>query len=166
MSAIDHLTCPVCLEILSQPVQLPCQSLVCASCVTRWLTVSASSQCPCCFSNISLDPGSINPAPSLILQLLRDVLVDCPTCKVCVMSRSFGEHQCTPQPKQVNQDDLQVTSSMIHQLLPESPENLVEIPTKGTVSHNLALNNIVLTILLTIVATDTCESNTSSTWYE
>ena len=163
LSAIDHLKCPVCLEILSQPVQLPCQSLVCASCVTGWLTVSASSQCPCCFSDTALDPGSINPAPSLILQLLGDVLVDCPTCKVCVKSRSFGEHQCTPQPKRVNQDELQVTSSVIHQLLSESPENLVEIPTKGTVSHKLSVKCHTFNHVFTALATDPCKSNTSST---
>ena len=135
LSAIDHLKCPVCLDILSQTVELPCRSLVCASYIISWLTTSASCQCPCCFSDTPLEPSSITPAPTLIWQLLGDVLVVCPICEVDVQSRLFSEHQCTPQPKRANKEELQVTSSVIQQLLSESPENVVEIPTKGTVSH-------------------------------
>ena len=135
LSAIDHLRCPVCLEILSQPVELPCRAVVCASCIISWLTVSASSQCPCCFSETPLDSAFINPAPSLILKLLGDILVSCPNCRVDVKAGSLDNHQCTPQPQRVSKDELQVTSSVIHQLLSESPENVVEIPTRGTVGH-------------------------------
>ena len=131
LSAIQHLKCPLCLEILSQPIELPCRSLVCASCATSWFTISASCQCPCCFSDTPLDPSIINPAPSLITQLLRDVLVVCPTCQLDVKSRAFSEHQCSLQ---VNEDQLHVTSSVIQQLL---SENVVKIPTRGTVSHAL-----------------------------
>ena len=135
LSAIEHLQCSVCMEVLSQPVELPCRALVCISCVVNWLTVSASSQCPCCFSESPLTSTSIHPAPSLILKLVGDILVCCPACKVEVKVGTYDMHQCTPQAKSSSKDDLQVTSSVIQQLLSESPENIVEIPTRGTVSY-------------------------------
>ena len=65
----------------------------------------------------------------------------CPTCKAGVKTGLYDTHQCTPQAQSVKEDELQVTSSIIQQLLSESPENVVEIPTRGTVSH---LHNIML----------------------
>ena len=142
MSAIDHLRSPVCLGILSQPVEPPCRAVVCAACIVGWLTLSASSQCPCCYSETPLNPALINPAPRLILELLRDVLVTCSTCKVDVTAGSLDKHQCSPQPKRANKDELQVTSSVIQQLLSESPENVVELPTRGPVSHTYILHTM------------------------
>ena len=134
VSAIEHLKCPVCLEILSQPVEMPCRALVCASCVISWLITSACSKCPCCFSDTPLDPASINPAPSLILKLLGEVLVCCPVCNTSVNVGVLDMHQCTPQVQSVSKD-LQVTSTVIQELLSKSPDNVLEIPTGGTVSH-------------------------------
>ena len=31
LSAIDKLMCPICLDVLGQPIQLPCDRLVCAT---------------------------------------------------------------------------------------------------------------------------------------
>ena len=39
LSAIDHLRCPICIEILSQPVELPCRAVLCAACIIRWFTL-------------------------------------------------------------------------------------------------------------------------------
>ena len=136
LSAIDHLKCPVCLEVLSEPVELPCRAVLCATCITSWLTISASSQCPCCYSQTPLDPVHINPASSLILDLLGDILVYCPICKLEVKAGAFHQHQCSPQSKKVDRDELQTTTSVIQQLLSQSPENVVELPTRGTVSHS------------------------------
>ena len=137
LAAIEHLQCPICTDILSQPIELPCRALVCSSCIIEWLTISASSHCPCCFSESLLNPVSINTAPSLVLKLLGEVLVTCPACKAGVKTGLYDTHQCTPQAQSVKEDELQVTSSVIQQLLSESPENVVEIPTRGTVSHLL-----------------------------
>ena len=92
------------------------------------LSAPAVSQSP-------LTSTSIYPAPSLILKLLGDILVCCPACKVEVKAGMYDIHQCTPQAKSSIKDDLQITSSVIQQLLSESPENIVEIPTRGTVSY-------------------------------
>ena len=42
------LTCPLCLELLHQPIELSCGSLVCLSCCCKWLQVSGKIDCPCC----------------------------------------------------------------------------------------------------------------------
>ena len=41
--------CPICLDILSSPVQLvTCGSVVCAPCLSRWLQTRDSLTCPSC----------------------------------------------------------------------------------------------------------------------
>ena len=135
LSAIDHLRCPICLEILSQPVELPCRAVLCAACIIRWLTFSACTRCPCCYSETPLDPAQINPASSLILELLQDIIVSCSLCKVEMKAGTLDQHQCSPQLKTVAREELQTTASVIQQLLSQSPENVVELPTKGTVSQ-------------------------------
>ena len=147
LSAIDHLRCPVCLEVFSQPVELPCRAVVCAARIISWLTLSASSQCPCCYSETPLDPAHINPAPSLILELLGDMLVSCSTCKADVKAGSLCRHQCCPQSNTVSKDELQATSSVIQQLLSGSPENVVELPTRRTVS-DIHINIAPIIILI------------------
>ena len=134
VSAIEHLKCLVCWEILSQPVEMPCRALVCASCIISWLITSACSKCSCSFSETPLDPASINPAPSLILKLLGEVLVCCPVCNASVKVGLLDMHQCITQVESVSKD-LQVTSTVIQELLSKSPDNVLEIPTGGTVSH-------------------------------
>ena len=143
-SDTHHLSC---LKVFSQPVELPCRAVVCAACIISWLTLSASSQCPCCYSETPLDPAHINPAPSLILELLGGILVSCSTCKADVMAGSLCRHQCCPQSSTVSKDELQATSSVIQQLLSGSPENVVELPTRGTVS-DIHINLAPIIILI------------------
>ena len=151
LSAIDHLRCPICTDILSQPVELPCRAVLCAACIIRWLTLSASTRCPCCHSETPLDPAHINPASSLILELLQDIIVSCSHCKVEMKAGMLDQHQCSPQLETVAREELQTTASVIQQLLSQSPENVVELPTKETVSrtctytHSLSLTQNLLT---------------------
>ena len=44
LSAVDELMCPICLDVLGQPIQLPCDRLVCATCLIGWIHLSATSQ--------------------------------------------------------------------------------------------------------------------------
>ena len=83
-----------------------------------------------------LYPVHINPASSLILDLLGDILVYFPICKLEVKAGAFHQHQCSPQSMKDDRDELQTTTSVIQQFLSQSPENVVELPTRGTVSHS------------------------------
>ena len=117
LSAIDRLRCPIRTDILSHPVELPCRAVVCAACIIRWLTLSASTRCPCCYSKTPLDPAHIDPASSFILELLQDIIVSCSHCKVEMKAGTLDQHQCSPQLKTVARDELQTTASVIQQLL-------------------------------------------------
>ena len=77
----------------------------------------------------------------------------CPVCNVRVKAGMYDVHQCIPQAatsQHVSKDDLQVASSVIHKLLSTSPENVVEIPTKGTVSLQVNAYIIQYTMLVHI----------------
>ena len=43
------LVCNVCLNILNQPILLPCNELVCGLCYTQWVAVSGKNQLPLLF---------------------------------------------------------------------------------------------------------------------
>ena len=46
---LTHLTCSICYSIVSQPIELGCNSLVCAACCQEWLEVSGDTYCPVCY---------------------------------------------------------------------------------------------------------------------
>ena len=169
ISGIDHLQCSVCMQVLSQPVELHCRSHARTPCLIGWLTVSASCKCPCCFLEIPLTPADVKPAPDLILKLLGDLLVCCPVCKISVKAGMYDQHQCTPEvesSQSVSKDDLQVASSVIHHLLSTSPKNVVEIPTRGTVSLHVIQVNAPLNYNYTFAASYPCASDSfeGSNW--
>ena len=64
LSVLDHLRCPLCFEILDQPLELICNSIVCAKCLKAWLVQSAKVECPCCFKHVPLELSHIKPAPT------------------------------------------------------------------------------------------------------
>ena len=47
---LDHLQCPICMDIQFQPLELPCRTLVCA-CIVMWFTTfdCIGVMCPCCW---------------------------------------------------------------------------------------------------------------------
>ena len=95
LSVLQDLKCSLCLEVLNQPLELPCKALVCAKCIKQWIVVSADVQCPCCYDKA---PLHLNPAPTLVLNILGDVLIHFAACSRDIKARSFDDHQCTPSP--------------------------------------------------------------------
>ena len=77
LSVLDQLECPVCLDILTQPMELPCKAMACAQCIIHWVGTTGSVHCPCCYS---CEPMHIKPASNLVLLMLKDVLVHCTIC--------------------------------------------------------------------------------------
>ena len=49
---LEHLQCPICMDILFQPLELPCRTLVCTACIVTWFTTFDCNgvMCPCCRS--------------------------------------------------------------------------------------------------------------------
>ena len=80
---LDQLQCLICLELLCQPLELPCRALVCTTCMVRWFEVFSCSnvKCPCCFVDAPLLPSALKPAPPIIMVLLQDIHIECSSCR-------------------------------------------------------------------------------------
>ena len=75
----------------------------------------------------------MNPAPKLIQQLLRDVMVWCESCTSSIKAIDYTSHCCSTVRKQ----EMQLVSKVVHQMLSTTKENYIQIPTGGTVSSNV-----------------------------
>uniref|UniRef100_A0A8C6CYT6 Tripartite motif-containing protein 5 n=1 Tax=Moschus moschiferus TaxID=68415 RepID=A0A8C6CYT6_MOSMO len=74
----EEVTCPICLELLTEPLSLDCGHSFCQACITANNMVSMSGQdeerrCPVC--RISYEPGNLRPNRHVanIVQRLREV---------------------------------------------------------------------------------------------
>ena len=77
----SELRCPICMDVYWCPVQMQCRTLVCATCCSQWVQVTAGVDCPCCF-NHQLDTSNVQPPPSVMTDLLGSLWVQC-TCEGC-----------------------------------------------------------------------------------
>ena len=138
-------------------MQLPCGKLVCATCLVEWIHLCAA-RCPCCHSTAPLECKDVNPASSLIQQLLHDVMVVCGTCMKAI---SYDSHCCTT----VQRQEMKLVSKVLHQMLNASKENSIQIPTGGTVSlgvyQHLKLNNDLVIQPLKLVCVSTSREHHS-----
>ena len=48
---VANILCPICCDILKQPIDLACGSLVCAHCCCRWIELSSKPSCPACYTH-------------------------------------------------------------------------------------------------------------------
>ncbi|CAI9153183.1 unnamed protein product, partial [Rangifer tarandus platyrhynchus] len=78
MNLQEEVTCPICLELLTEPLSLDCGHSFCQACITANNMVSMSGQneerrCPVC--RISYEPGNLRPNRHVanIVQRLREV---------------------------------------------------------------------------------------------
>jgi len=89
----SDLRCPICMEVYQCPVELQCRTLVCATCCSRWVQVTAGVSCPCCFTH-QLDDANIKPPPSAFTDLLGSLWVECTSegCAKLVKARNLTKH--------------------------------------------------------------------------
>ncbi len=69
----DHATalaCPLCLEVLDQPVELACDALACASCCCKWIEMSGGVTCPCYYRH-KLDDLTVGLPYTVVRDLLH-----------------------------------------------------------------------------------------------
>ncbi|XP_073072182.1 tripartite motif-containing protein 6 [Manis javanica] len=76
----DEVTCPICLELLTEPLSLDCGHSFCQACITRSskelvIGQERESSCPVC--QTSYQPGNLRPNRHLanIVERLREVLL-------------------------------------------------------------------------------------------
>ena len=103
------LTCPLCHSTLSQPVELQCDRVVCASCCCKWI-VSNSLQCLCCSAH-HLEEDNIKMPPSIVINLLADLKLQSNKCGSITSNRDYPTHNCTVPSTQLHSTEDHNTGS-------------------------------------------------------
>ena len=137
LSMADTLSCPICLEILNQPIELPCRVYVCCTCLVQHIKTSLCLKCPCCYTTSDLQPEDLKSAPDLVVKLLSDIAVQCPSCKKDVIARNYNTHKCSPQ---INTQSM-IAAEVITQLFESTSSNTIQLQTGGTVTHYLNMSS-------------------------
>ena len=93
--------CPICKEVLDQPVQTKCQAphIFCASCLS-FAFETCGSLCPVCRTAIENPQEFIEPAPFVLRTILPELDFQCPTCTHTIKLHQLPQHQesCIPNP--------------------------------------------------------------------
>ena len=131
---LDQLQCLICLELLCQPLELPCRALVCTTCMVRWFEVFSCSNVKCPFVDAPLLPSALKPAPPIIMVLLQDIHVECSSCKKNIRIGDYNIHDCDAKP---TKDEVKMASQVLSKLAATSPDKTISIPTDGLVSKTV-----------------------------
>ena len=128
------------MKVLIQQMQLDCSAVVCSGCLSEWITISASTECPCCVSHHNLTLQSIHPALDIIVRLLHDVVVQCVTCKRAMKSGEYDEHHCKQETAKV---PIQM-AKVIRHLTSENSSNIIQIPTVSILhAYNICVTSLM-----------------------
>ena len=92
-------TCAICLCILSDPVECPCQHNFCSSCLSQYFQFhkSPSVKCPLCRAVVNFH--YVKTSPPSILVPLDHLTVSCYMCGAMGTMPNFVRHQCPCPPK-------------------------------------------------------------------
>ena len=71
--------------------------------------------CTLCFNDLK-------SAPDLVVKLLSDISVRCPSCKKDVIARNYNTHECSPQ---IN-TQFKEAAEIINQLFQNTPSNTIQ----------------------------------------
>ena len=161
------IVCPVCLDILSSPVQGPCEHAYCANCVTRHLRekpATLQSKCPVC--NQAINFSTLQKIPRILQNLIREAKVKCRTCGTAVEFDGLKSHEslckgkenepldrnedgterilATPATQPLSVIEEKVVTHLMKRKLADtsiqtSKHRLLHLKTGGTVSHFYSL---------------------------
>ena len=92
--------CPICKEVLDQPVQTKCPTphIFCASCLSFSITM-CGPQCPICRTAMEDPKVFVEPAPFVLQTIISELDFRCPTCSQTMKLQRLPKHQeegCTP----------------------------------------------------------------------
>ena len=86
-----NLKCCLCLEVLNQPILVPCNQLVCGPCCSQWVAVSDRASCPCCYS-ACFESDQIRPPPQTVMEVLGSLTLSCDKCQKQVKAVRYLQH--------------------------------------------------------------------------
>ena len=152
-----------------RPLQLPCGSICCTTCMCDWVkhtpTIDPLS-CPCCPLSHSVQMSQLHPAPQVLMKLLDTLLITCLRCGGRVPATKHKDHiesGCKLPPQESVPETIEDLLSqppctplaplekraMQHSLLrlfssspPES--QVLTVPTSGRVSSPAGNNNHII----------------------
>lgn len=98
--------CPICKEVLDQPVQTKCPTphIFCGSCLSFSFDM-CGPQCPVCRTLIENPGESIEPAPFVLQTIISELEFRCSTCSQAIKLHQLPQHQqegCVPGPPPSN----------------------------------------------------------------
>ena len=93
--AMQDLQCTLCSCIVDQPLETPCRKLVCASCITTFVSTCddhASFPCPSCKESHEINDSSFPAASEVVVKVLGQLLVSCDQCSAVVALKNLQQH--------------------------------------------------------------------------
>ena len=145
---ITEAICSACHHILHQPLELACGHHICCGCLQTQLQETHQLQCPECRADHPIDLASVCPPPSVLVSLLPQLPVNCPSCNGRVRAENFDEHHRSGckvhlsievssflQPLTTPTTDLErnVASNVVRRMMHERGDNSVVVSTGGKV---------------------------------
>jgi len=89
---IDKLCCSICMDVVSSPIKLSCDHTLCSECCCKYIQVTYSLNCPCCFNHI-LGRATIAAPSDLFMSLLNELVVSCVRgCSRMVKFKDYRQH--------------------------------------------------------------------------
>ena len=156
----DHLPptlqCPICCSLVSQPVELACNRLVCATCCCNWIKYKGEVECPCCYDHHLGNDTVKRPSP-VVTDLMGGLRIQCSICNKTTTAEQYTQHktsQCqqyfnSPSPSPVSVGEIlqkspstpilpvekRVAESLIRRLMAETKDDsVIKVPTRGQVN--------------------------------
>lgn len=114
----SQLICPICTQVLENPVQTPTDHLFCEDELLEWL--SRSTLCPA--TNTPLDPDAIGRPSRIIVNMLAELQRYCPNRAEGCTWKGENEHTaahvvaCTFRPRALVVQDLTLAEEKISKL--------------------------------------------------
>ena len=135
--AHPSLKCPICLEVLNGPVELSCGQLVCSSCCIMHLAISGNRNCPCCYEDV-LSDDTVHSPPSVVLELLGELVLVCSHCTQMVKAVNYRIHlDSNCQMHNTPDSPSKHTLKEIMQAPADNPTTPMEKKAAGRILHRL-----------------------------
>ncbi|XP_064793499.1 E3 ubiquitin-protein ligase TRIM39-like [Oncorhynchus masou masou] len=117
----SQISCPVCHDILRDPVILLCHHKVCTVCLHEFWNQKDSRQCPVCKKRILMDTARSEVLCSLHSEKFKLFCLEDkkPICVVCQTSKKHKSHNCSPidEAAQDQKEELQTALNSLKEKL-------------------------------------------------